>query len=429
MKRIFSTFAALTLAGCAWAQNSAIFKAEALVKESNYAGAIDLLSEAISNPKTTKQAEMYRTMGECHYQLFNMEFIKGAQNASFDTLSFYNHLDAAVDCFTKSYEADNAPDEKGRVKAKLNEKNNAVMKNMLEYYWYAAIFAAKQNDSKLSRDYFVKYLDFPRNVVFGTETDSIYARNPTYAKAAYFAAVQSNEIKDWEGTLKYTAEALKDTANLLDLYRLRLNALQECVYDSVKYSKEQRDAYDAQFGETLAEAVSRTGNEGLMGSMVTYYMQKQDRENAVAKSNELLANDPQNPRLYYIKGVIEMNMPPYNYEEARKNFEKAIELKPDYYAAYKNLGASYINDIEERVNRNEFNLPTGNTEAQVKEYRRIMREKVYPHYNAAKDIYEKLRELAPDQPDLWAEGLYAVYSRLLMQEQAAEIKQFLPNAQ
>jgi len=429
MKKLFGFLVTMAVAGTAFAQNTAIYKADALIKDHDYAGAITLLETAVANPKTTKQAEMYRKMGECHYQMFNEEFIKGAQNVPFDTLSFYNHLDAAVADFTKSFEADNAPDEKGKVKPKLNEQNKVVMKQMLEYYWYAAIFAAKQNNNKLSRDFFVKYLEFPRNAVFGAETDSIYAKNPTYQKATYFAAVQSSQIKDWEATIKYTGEALKDTANLLDLYRLRLMALQECIYDSVKYTQAQRADYDSMFGQTLVESVSRTGDEGLMGSLVTYYMQKQDRENATSKSNELLAKDPDNPRLYYVKGVIEMNMPPYNYEEARKNFEKAIELKPDYYAAYKNLGASYINEIEERVNRNEFNLPTGNTEAQVKEYRRIMREKVYPHYNKAKEVYEKLRELTPDQSEYWAEGLYAVYTRLLMQEQAAEVKKFLSNAE
>lgn len=425
MKKLFTFLAAAAVSGTMLAQNSAIYKADALIKSSDYAGAITLLDEAVANPKTTKQAEMYHKMGQCHYQLLTAEFIKAAQNAPFDTLAYYNHLDQAIGCILKSHEADNTPDEKGRVKAKFIAQNKDVMKHMLQNYWYAAIFAAKSNDNRKSRDFFVKHVEMPKNAVLADEADSIYAKNPDYRKAIYFAAVQSYEIKDWPTTLKYVDEALKGDEGVLDLYRIKLTALQECAYDSVNYNEAQRQAYDTQFGETLGEAVARTGDESMMGSLVTYYMQKQDRKNAVAKADELLAKEPNNARLHYIKGIIEMNMPPYNYEVGRKCFEKAVELNPEYYLAYKNLGASYINEMEERLNRDEFHLPTPNTQDKIKEYRRIMQEKVYPTYNKAKDIYEKLRSMTPDQPDLWAEGLYAVYTRLLMQEQADEMKQYL----
>ncbi len=54
-----------------------------------------------------------------------------------------------------------------------------------------------------------------------------------------------------------------------------------------------------------------------------------------------VAKDPNNPILYYNIGV---NMDEFgNFEQAEKSYLKAIKIKADYFDAYYNLGALYIN--------------------------------------------------------------------------------------
>ena len=56
-----------------------------------------------------------------------------------------------------------------------------------------------------------------------------------------------------------------------------------------------------------------------------------------------------------------------------------------------------------------------------------MQEKVYPYYNAALPYFEKVRTMAPDRPELWAQGLYNTYYSLMMDDKVKEILPYLPN--
>ena len=69
---------------------------------------------------------------------------------------------------------------------------------------------------------------------------------------------------------------------------------------------------------------------------------------------ELALNiDPTNPQLFFNLGVISFN--DGKVEEAKKNYEKAIELKEDYGDAYLNLAVVIMNQekaIVDEMNKN-----------------------------------------------------------------------------
>jgi len=69
------------------------------------------------------------------------------------------------------------------------------------------------------------------------------------------------------------------------------------------------------------------------------------------EANDLLAvavnKDPNNPALHFAIGA---NMDEVgNFAEAEKSYKKAIELKPDYFDAYYNLGALYVNSAASKM--------------------------------------------------------------------------------
>ena len=55
---------------------------------------------------------------------------------------------------------------------------------------------------------------------------------------------------------------------------------------------------------------------------------------------EAIKNDPNNPILYYNLGVVNYNE--NKYEDAKKYYKKAIELKPDYYDAHMNMAVAIL---------------------------------------------------------------------------------------
>ena len=175
MKKFLFTLALTFTAGAAMAQNNAIYKAQEKVDANDLNAALEILEGAMVNPKTTKFAEIYNNAAEIHARILNPELMKAAQNMPFDTLVYCEHLDKAIDCYTKSHEADIKPDEKGRVKSKFIEKNRSRMLQMLDYYNYAGVFMNQSHNLEKSLEYFEKYYNMPKNPVFTPEqTDSIH---------------------------------------------------------------------------------------------------------------------------------------------------------------------------------------------------------------------------------------------------------------
>ena len=70
--------------------------------------------------------------------------------------------------------------------------------------------------------------------------------------------------------------------------------------------------------------------------------------------NEAIKLDPNNASLYFNLGVI--NGEQGNTEKAKEYYKKAIELKPDYFDAYINLGSALLEKDKELVEEMNNNL-------------------------------------------------------------------------
>ena len=72
---------------------------------------------------------------------------------------------------------------------------------------------------------------------------------------------------------------------------------------------------------------------------VKQMMRKGDFEEAEKNFTKAIKYDKNNPELYYYRACAKFNAT--NYQDAIADFEKAIELKPDYADAYFSLGRTY----------------------------------------------------------------------------------------
>lgn len=412
MKKIICSIALLFCAGFANAQNMAYYKAQEHINKDELSEAAEILEKALVNPKTTQLAKMYNLAGNVHARIFNPELLKAAQGLPLDTAVFVSELDKTIAYYTKSHEYDMQPNKKGKVKPEFQADNFKMVKSMLDYYNYAAQFLYANKNYEAASEYFQKYVDMPKNPVFSAaQTDSIYAaKHKEYAQAAFNVVMINYQGKNWDGVLQTVDAALKDTAQLQDLYLMKMQA-QLAKKDSAAYLN------------TLKEAVSRVeSNANFAQNLLYYYVNKNDLSEAEAMANDMIAKNPNSKVAWYMKGCVELNMKK-DFEAAKASFEKSLAIDSNYADANINMGITYINEVVARRNNGEFCLDR----TKVKEFNADY-EKIKVYYEKAKPYFEKIRELLPDQPKVWAPYLSNIYTNLQMKSEAEAMDALLKEA-
>ncbi|MCX7697277.1 MAG: tetratricopeptide repeat protein [Bacteroidales bacterium] len=159
---------------------------------------------------------------------------------------------------------------------------------------------------------------------------------------------------------------------------------------------------------------------------INYYL----KSNNIAKAQDILQKaiekDPKNPTLYFAIGAnygkllsnIQNEQDKNKFiEEAIKAYEKALELKPDYYDVLYNLGALYHNlgaEAYELAN----NLPVNASEEEFEN----ARKKYINYWEKAIPYLEKAYQINPNDFQL-VDTLYRLYSKLNMVDKASKMKQ------
>ena len=411
MKKILLAITMVVSALTSVAQNSAIHKVEFMVEKERYEEALQIIETALANPKTTKFAGFYYNKGEVNRKYFERVLDQASQGIPFDTVAFCNYLDEAITNFTKSHLADMQPDKKGRVEPQYQDKNYRTLKAMVNYYNYAGMFANQQGDYKNSIQWFRKYYDFPKNPVFSaSETDSLYQLAPViYSQTAVNIVMLNFQLKDWDGVLETVDAALKDTISTRDLYLMKMQAHLE-KNDSAAYIND------------LKEAVARTEHAGFAQNLLYVYMQRNQPEEALALANDLVTSNPSSHTGYYLKGCIELNMLK-NYAGARESFAKAIELNPSFVDANVNMAYTFMNEVVARRNNGDWKLDRNNKKEFDKEFAEIEK-----YYQQALPYMERVKELVPEQPKVWAAALQQIYTNLQNKEKADEMDRILSTA-
>ena len=410
MKKMMLTIAAMVMAVAASAQNSAIYKVEHFVEKGLYDEALPLIETALANPKTTKFAGFYYNKGEINRKKFEEILNMAAQGMPFDTAAFCNHLDEAVVNFTKSHLADMTPDKKGRVKPEYKQKNYLTLKSMLNYYNFAGVFTNQLQDYSASMEYFKKYYDMPKNPVFTPEeTDSIYAaQKSNYAQTAVNIVMLNFQLKNWDGILATVDDALKDTFSTRDLYLMKMQAHLE-KNDSASYIQD------------LQDAIARTEHVAFAQNLLYVYIQRNQPEEAMKVAASMVEKNPASHTGWYLKGCVELNLTK-DYAAARESFKRAIEIDPTFVDANVNMAYTFMNEVVSRRNAGDWKLDRSNKAEFDKEF-----EEIKKYYEQALPYMEKVQELKPEDPKLWASALQQIYTNLQNKQKADEMDAIMAN--
>lgn len=159
-------------------------------------------------------------------------------------------------------------------------------------------------------------------------------------------------------------------------------------------------------------------DQKLLTEELNYYLMGGNSAEAEKLLVQAIEKDPTNHLLHYAAGTIYEDLG--KREPAIVSYKKAIEINPDFWEAYFNLGALYNNEAK-RLQE------IANNEKEMKKYE-AGNKLAEAEFDKALPNLEKALELAPqDSPDVQAllRTLKQIYSRLNMTEKYEKVNKMM----
>lgn len=418
MRKQLIILSAFFISMTVFAQNDELKTAEKAVKSNDFATAITAINQAeglIANADQKTKAKFYYLKGLTLYQ-------NGAPQADIDKVgAAFNQL--------ISYENEtNKPKYSAEIGQLLNKMIVSVAESASNDY-------NKAIETKENTDYLKAAKEFQQVYALSLR-DTSYLDNA--ALVYYFAKDYDTSIKLYEQLLdlKYTGittvfiatdkasgeDVVYGDKKAMDL-QVKLGLAQNPREEKKESRREMifknlaQNYSDKGNNEKALEIISKGRTEfpssySLLIDEANIYYKAGDNAKFKERLEEAIRLNPTEPTLYYNVGV--MNMDQKNIDEAIKNFEKAIELKPDYADAYNNIGAAIIEKAAPIIEEMNKSL------ADFKKYDKLQVQQ-FDIYRKALPYYEKAYELNPNSINV-IQTLMGLYENLEMTDKLEKIR-------
>jgi tetratricopeptide (TPR) repeat protein len=340
-------------------------------------GKLDLakqaIDEAAQNEKTIMDAKTWYYRGNIYYDI------------AISTDTNYRHLDPdPFGVAFKSYQKAKELDTKGEYSADIQKFTIAVGEG------YYNVGVLNYNEKKFKE----AALSFEQSFVVG---QSVGRTDTTALYNAAVSAAQGNETKlakqYYQQLLQIGMQKPDVYSSLCDIYKAEGDTAM-----ALQAVAKGRKLYPEDFNLLIAET--------------NIYLATNEREKALADLETALQSDKTNPSIFFAVGTIYDQMG--DVAKATTAYENAISLKADYFEANYNLGALYVNqaaDILEKANA----LPLD----AVKEYdtQKAMADQLL---QKSLPYLEKSHELMPEDVNTMV-SLKEIYTRLNMTDKLKDI--------
>lgn len=418
MKKQLIILSAFFISMTVFAQNDELKTAEKALKANDFASAMSAVNQAeglIANADQKTKAKFYYLKGLALYQ-------NGNPNADIEKVggAFNQLINYEKETNKQKYSA-----EIGQL---LNKMIIAVAESASNNY-------SKAIETKEDADYLKAAKEF-HQVYALSPRDTSYLDNA--ALVYYFAKDYDNSIKLYEQLLDINYTGITTVFVATDK-----ETKEEVIYGDKKSMdlqvklglaenprEEQKESRREMIFKNLAQNYSDKGNNekaleiiskgrsefpssySLLIDEANIYYKAGDNAKFKERLEEAIRLNPTEPTLYYNVGV--MNMDQKNIDEAIKNFEKAIELKPDYGDAYNNIGAAIIEKAAPIIDQMNKSL------SDFKKYDKLQAQQ-FEIYKQALPYYEKAFELNPKSINI-VQTLMGLYENLEMTDKLEKIK-------
>ena len=303
MKRILWTVALCIAATGAFAQKKAVKEAQSIAKGTNpdFAEARTIINGALENPETKEDAQAWFVAGFIENQQFSAEQTKQMIGQQPDEATMYSALTSILPYFEKSYEYDQRPNEKGKVKPKYTKDIKSILSANHVYYINAGAYYFDKEEYQKAYDAFEQYLKIKELPMFADT--KVAEKDSNFMTVQFYAAVAATQLKNSE-----LAIAALERAKNTD-YRAN------DVYQYLCYEYEQaKDTVNLE--KTLEEGMAKFPDEPYyLMSLINNYIYSNRNEKAIEYLNTAISKDSQNPQLYDVMGRV--------YETGMKDYAKA----------------------------------------------------------------------------------------------------------
>lgn len=355
------------------AQNSVRTTAYNYLRKGKLEKAKENIDKAVEHEKTMTDAKTWLYYGNTYIQ------IATTQDEAYTNLD-PDALKKAFDGYQKCLEYD----EKGTYKMQVLQDMVIISNN----FYAKGIELYKQND-------FVNaYAEFNEAITVNNSIDNLDTM------AVYAAAMSAFSGK------MYT----EATTGYKELIELGYN--NSSIYgDLATIYKEEEKIEEAK--AVLQQGIEKFPNDAnILFAKINILLVEEKYEEVIAALASAIELDPENYTLYFVQGQSYESMK--DEENARKGYEKALEIKPDYSDALYNMGALHFNKgVEIAMRAND--LPYDAEE----EYNKLKEEAIV-EYLAAEPYFEKAFELLPEDQNL-IKSLQQIYRDTKQTEKLTEL--------
>lgn len=360
---IFSAFFAL-------AQNSNVNKAITFEERGELAKAKEAIDQAADHDKTKDKGKTWFTKGSIYEAIALSEEHKNLDD---------NALEEAVESYRKTMELE-----------KENSTYHVFAGERLEALW--GTYLNQGAEAYQSGDYAKAYEEFT------------YASNikPEDTTAYLYGGIAAQQNKQYD-------EALESFYKLTELGYEEVDIFNTIIYLERTHNEDDNKALEV----VRAAREKHPENKDLLKEEINILITTDKVDEARQKLEEAVVAEPDNPGLFYNLGFLYDQTK--NKEEAIKNYEKALEIDPNYFEANFNIAVNHYNNAAEILKKaNDMDLKTYQKEGKkLEEMAKIDFEKALPYL-------EKSSELKPEDPTVLS-TLQTVYMQLKMNDKADEV--------
>ncbi len=347
-----------------------------------------LIQGALTNPETMSKADTWNTAGKIEKAIFDAEQEKMWLQQPNDTAKMFSSLVDMCNYFFKCDEYDQLPNEKGKVKMKYRKTNASMIdQNRFSLIDGGNYFYTVGDDASALKSWgmYVDLASVPMMQSFN------YAQNDTnITNVAYYATVAAIRAEDYKASIKYAEVASSNPA-----YAEEVAEYAEASYlalgDTVGW-----EAY-------VKDCIQRfPTNQYFFSRLINHYIMHDQLDVAEQYGKDMLANNPDNANTLFVVGYIYQLL--NNYDKALELMERSVSIDPTSANTFSALGGVYI-DLAQKASQE---VPVDVNDPNYKQ----ANDKYLAYVDKAKVNYEKARQLAPDNRDLWLRPLYSIYYAL-----------------